>query len=193
MPSDEFDELYSQASRLSKILVSAYRDVTGEDLDLEGIVRHYPLVALGLAAGVGALGGWWAAGKFQSRLPPPRPKSQFDTALESLRDIGARFKAANQGASGESPATSWEYLEQFLPGALEALRKAFPEANTGQAAPRGKNWLDTVLEPELKAGLDNVVSNLSESKVGLYFRERIRRLGNGKDIHLEDSDSPEHL
>ena len=193
MSSDEFDELYSQANRLSKILVSAYRDITGEDLDLEGIVRHYPLVALGLAAGAGALGGWWVARKFQAQLPPPTPKSQLDTALDSLRDIRAKFRAAGEGAPGETPARPWEYVEWLLPGALEALRKTFPDANIGQGASPGKNWLDTVLEPELRAGLDNVVSNLSESKVGLYFRQRMRRLGKGKDTRLEDLDGPEHL
>jgi hypothetical protein len=192
MPSDEFDELYLQANRLSKILVSAYRDITGEDLDLEGIVRHYPLVALGLAAGAGALGGWWVARKFQPQLPPPRPRSQLDTALDSLRDIGAKFKAAGQGAPGDE-ATPWEYVERLLPGALEALRKTFPDANIGQGASPGKNWLDTVLEPELRAGLDNVVSNLSESKVGLYFRQRMRRLGKGKDTRLEDQEGPAPL
>ena len=193
MPSDEFDELYSRASGLSKILASAYRDVTGEDLDLEGIVRHYPLVALGLAAGAGALSGWWVARKFQAKLPPPAPKSQLDTALESLRDIGAKFKAAGQRAPGETPATPWEYAERLLPGALDALRKAFPDANIGRGASSGKNWLDAVLEPELKAGLDDVVSHLSESKVGLYLRQRMRRLGNGRDTHLDDPDGPQHL
>jgi hypothetical protein len=81
-------------------------------------------------------------------------------------------------------------MEQLFPGAMEALRKAFLNANTGQAASPGTNWLETVLEPELKAVLDSVVSNLSESKVGLYFRERMRRLGTGQDTRLDDPEGP---
>ena len=181
MQSNEFDELYSQVSRLSKLLATAYRDVTGEDLDLEGVVRHYPLVALGVAAGAGALGGWWAARRFRKQLPPPAPRSQVEMTLESLRDFSSRWKAAGQRAPGQGSGMAWEYLEQLL--------KSFPDKTKEEGKP-AKNWLDTVLEPKLKEGMDTFVSNLSRNKMGAYFRQQIQRLESGDDTRLEDPESP---
>ena len=69
MQGDEFDDLLRQARHVGKILTAVYKEVTGEELDLEQAVRHYPLVALGLAAGAGALAGWWIGRGSAKQLP----------------------------------------------------------------------------------------------------------------------------
>ena len=86
MQSDDIEELFSQAGHFLKLLRRAFEDVTGEDLDIETAIRHYPLVAVGLAAGAGMLGGWTLARRSKPQLPPPKPRLSFD----SLRDIRSR-------------------------------------------------------------------------------------------------------
>src|SRR5438270_9696 len=88
MESNNFDDLFGQAGAIVRALRDTYREVTGEELDLESGLRNYPLLVIGLAAGVGVLGGWWI-GRRNSRavLPPPTssptPTPPPPPALES--------------------------------------------------------------------------------------------------------------
>src|SRR5437868_8532970 len=123
MDSDDIEEIFSQAGRLLKFLDTTFRDVTGEDLDLESAVRHYPLVALGLAAGAGALGGWFLGRRSRLQLPPPAPEPK--RPLDSLRDITSRLqlpqKPAEDTPPGQEPRHPMEYLEQMVPEGMERL------------------------------------------------------------------------
>lgn len=159
MEQRDFDELVNQARQIAKQLGAVYRDVTGEDLDLEGIVRHYPLIAVGIAAGAGALGGWLAARRAQRRLPPP-PSSHKHTPLE--------------------------YIERLLPQGVERAREMLPDVVSEEVAERAEAWVEEVLQPRLKEGVESVMANMSETRWGLYLRQTIERLESGEDRQLED-------
>ena len=176
MESDDIEEIFSQAGRLLKFLDTTFRDVTGEDLDLESAVRHYPLVALGLAAAAGALGGWFLGRRSQPQLPPPTPESK--RPIDSLRDITSRFQLPQKPAEeappppGQEPRHPMEYLEQLVPEGMERIRSILPDVTPDEAAAVAREWMDTFMEPKLKQGLESVVANVSESKFGEYLKSR---------------------
>ena len=124
-PSD-FDDVLARCKQLAEVFSTVYRDITGEEFDLEGAVRHYPLVTLGLAAGAGVLAGAWIARRQPTQLPPP-----------------------------PAPSKPFEYLEQLLPPPLERMRQALPDLTAEDAGTIARNWLDSVVEPRLKDTLDS--------------------------------------
>lgn len=126
-PSD-YDDLLARFRQLSTVFGTIYRDVTGEDFDLEGAVRHYPLVSLGLAAGAGLLGGIWLARRPRAQLPPPPPPA---------------------------PLKPFDYLEQLLPQPFERVRRALPEMTSEDASAIARTWLESVIEPGLKDTMES--------------------------------------
>ncbi len=125
-PSD-FDDLLARFRQLSTVFGTIYRDITGEEFDLEGAVRHYPLVSLGLAAGTGLLAGVWIARRPQAQLPPPPPP----------------------------PTRPFDYLEQLLPQPFERVRRVWPEMTGEDAGAMARTWLESVLEPGLKDTMES--------------------------------------
>lgn len=164
MDSDDIEELFSQASHLLKSLRPLFKDLTGEDLDLESAVRHYPLLTIGLAAAAGAVGGWAVGRRSRRELPPPEPPR--------LRD--ARLRPPEATPPAEQPPHPLDYLEHLVPESIDRLRKVLPETTQQEAAELAKEWVDNVLEPKLKQGLDRVVDNVSESKLGAYLKRTLR-------------------
>jgi hypothetical protein len=157
MEQHDFDDLMAQARQVAKQLAGVYRDVTGEELDLESMVRHSPLVAVGIAAGFGALGGWFVARRTQRQLPPPKPAPN---PLESV--------------------------ERLLPEGIEKVREILPGVVPDDAADVARAWMEEVLEPKLKEGVDNVVANVGETRLGMFIRQTIQRLETGEDRTLDD-------
>lgn len=159
-PSD-FDELLNRARDARHLLETLYKDVTGEDLDIEGAVRHYPLLAVGLAAGAGVLGGWWLGRKQQPQLPPPPP----ERAPSRFEGLGNPF----------------EMLEGFIPGAAEKVRERMPEVVVSEEVKTiARTWISGVLEPKLK-GTGN------DATLGGILRHVVQRMDTSEDIELEDA------
>lgn len=126
-PSD-YDDLIARFRQLSTVFGTIYHDITGEEFDLEGAVRHYPLVSLGLAAGAGVLAGAWIARRSQTPLPPPPP-----------------------------PASTrpFDYLEQLLPQPFERVRRVLPEMTGEEAGTIARTWLESMIEPGLKDTMES--------------------------------------
>jgi hypothetical protein len=159
MDQPEFDELLTTARQIATILRTVFRDVTDEESELEALIRHFPLVAIGLAAGTGTLVGWWI-GRKRRELP-----------------------------SGES-AKPLNYLQRILPaGSLDRVRDAVPEPVRDEAAAAAKAWVDNVLEPRLKQGLETVAASVAETRLGVMFREIAERME--QDVRLDDHQEPE--
>src|SRR5947209_468928 len=74
--SKDFDELFEQAGLIARALRDAYKDVSGEELDLEAALKNYPLLIIGTAIGTGALAGWWIAHRRQPPEPSPPAKKK---------------------------------------------------------------------------------------------------------------------
>lgn len=128
MQPRDFDDLVARVRQVAAVFGTIYQDVTGEEFDLEGAVRHYPLVSLGVAAGAGLLAGVWIARRPQAQLPPPPPPT---------------------------PSRPFDYLEQLLPQPLERMRRAFPEMMGDEAGAVARNWFDSVIEPGLRDTLES--------------------------------------
>lgn len=157
MDQSDFDELMHGARQFVTHLASAYREITGEELDIESAVRHYPLVALGIAAGVGAFGGWWFGRRGQIQLPPPTPEP--------------------------SPLN---YVERFIPEGLEKVRDLLPESIAEEATAQARTWVEDVLEPRLREGVESAVSNIAETRWGAFLKETIQRFETGPEKELDD-------
>src|SRR4051812_21461456 len=99
MPNNDFDDLFTQAGDLLKHFVPIFKDLTGEELDVESALRHYPWVILGTAAGVGLLAGVWI-GRKQAPAPPPPPPPLA--------------------------AGPMSYLERLFPQGMDRVRQALP-------------------------------------------------------------------
>ncbi|MDQ2742744.1 MAG: DUF883 C-terminal domain-containing protein [Chloroflexota bacterium] len=125
MEPSSFDDLLAGWRQFSDILSTVYKDITGENLDLESAVRHYPLLTLGAAAGVGFVAGQFLARRSQTRLPESPPPRQP------------------------------ELLPQFPAAPLERLRELLPEWNAEEAEAQARAWIDTVVEPRLRETFDN--------------------------------------
>lgn len=160
MEKNDFDDLLNQANEIRKALARAYKDVTGEDLDLEGAFRHYPLLAIGVSAGVGAVGGWWIArrgraAELSSPAPPP--------AVETSKPL--------------------QYLEGLLPGTAERMRERLPEITVPEEMKQvARSWFDNVVEPRLRQNLDHLAAQVDETLGGI-----LRSNGHpADDVELED-------
>jgi hypothetical protein len=67
---------------------------------------------------------------------------------------------------------------------MERVRHLLPEVppEAEEAAEKARTWVDEVLEPKLKQGLENVASNIPESRLSSFLKQTIERLdGNEKD------------
>lgn len=158
MEQHDFEDMMAQARQVARQLAAAYRDVTGEDLDLESMVRHSPLVAVGVAAGLGALGGWFIARRSQKQLPPPT-QSQPNPLLN---------------------------MDRLVPEGFDKVREMLPGVVPDEAADMAREWVEDVLEPKLKEGVENVVANVGETRLGIFLRQTIQRLETGEDRTLDD-------
>jgi hypothetical protein len=165
MEQHDLDELLAYARQAGQILKTIFKDLTDEELELESAVRNYPILALAVAAGAGAAAGWWAANRRRGALPPP-------------------------AVSPDEPSSPMSLLEQRFPS-VERIRKSIPESMTDDAAALAKNWMDNVLEPRLKQGVDSLSANMAESKWGSLFRQAMQRMDSGEDIQLDDPEEPE--
>jgi hypothetical protein len=174
MNDRDFDELFGQAQQIGKQLARVYREVTGEDLEIESIIRHYPLFAVGLAAGAGALGGYWLGRRGQKQLPPPPPKGS--SSIERLRDLNERRKEASD--RGES-LTPMDFVEHLLPPGMEL----------DDAAQTAKEWVSDRLEPRLREGVDSVLENMADFRFGTFLRQTIRRADQSEDRPIEDPEN----
>ena len=157
MEQKDFDELVEQVRVLGQSFVHAYREITGEDLDLEGAIRHYPLIAVGLAAGAGAVGGWLLARRGQKQLPPP-----------------------------QTTPTALDFVERLVPEGLEMARELLSESL--EEAEAARTWVDEVLEPSIKEGLQTAVENVERTRFGVFLKDSLRRLEGGEDHQLPDPD-----
>lgn len=124
MQADDFDDILGSAHQLREAVASIYKDITGEDLDLEGVVRHYPIVALGLATGAGAIAGWYFARRSMA-LPPPLD----DLIAEEPGEPGPanrRLPSLSVSPVVSSAARKWyaDVLEPRLRTNLDAAMKS---------------------------------------------------------------------
>src|SRR5579884_1002249 len=116
MNNNDFEDVFAQAQQVIRHLSGAYREVTGEDLDLESAIKHYPLLALGLAAGAGVLGGIWLGRRGAARQLPPPPPEKPTGAVDRIRDLYIRRKSAADRGESLSPL---DYVENLLPPGME--------------------------------------------------------------------------
>jgi hypothetical protein len=172
MHEHEYDELFNQARHIGKTLAAVYREVTGEDLEVESAIRHYPLFAVVLAAGAGALGGFWMGRRGQKQLPPPKP----NTSIDRILDLNQRRKEASQRGESLSPL---DFVEHLLPPGMELE----------DAAQSAREWAGKQLEPRLREGMESVLENMSGFQLGSFLRQSIRRADMGEDQHLEDPEN----
>lgn len=166
MEPNEFDEVFASVRYLAQTFTVVFEEVTGEELDIETSVIHYPLVALGLAAGAGALAGWWIGHKTRPALPPPQAHRPLEDFLSRLR---------RREVTGEQPPTPLEYIEMILPGGIEKVRRYLPDSTPEEASERAKAWIDDVLEPKLKHGLENAASKAPEGRFGSFLKQALDR------------------
>jgi hypothetical protein len=165
MEQRDFDELIAYARQAGQLLKTVFKDLADEELDLESAVRSYPILALTLAAGAGAAAGWWAAHRRRAVLPPPPPESGSDQTTQTTKTAS--------------------YLEQRFPN-VERLRKAIPDSMKDDAATMARNWMDSLLEPKIRQGVDNLSANVAESKWATLIKQAVQKMDSGEDIQLED-------
>lgn len=187
MDSSEFEDLFAQVKQVGNVLKQTFEDVTGEELDPEAAIRHYPLVAVGLAAGAGLVGGWWLGRRSSRRqLPAPGPQTPVESALDRLRDLRARLRAENGAGQAGGPL---EYLEQIIPGGLDAVRGMLPEGAAEEASSMARDWLSNVVEPRLRQGLENAVESASRGSFGAFLKETLEYLEGTEDRKLDDPEA----
>src|SRR5437588_942758 len=99
MDSSDFDELIDQAKQIGKMLGDLFEEVTGDEFDLEGTIKHYPLIALGLGLGAGTIAGWWVGSRRRPALPPPPqtlpPPAEGTTGLGRLSELLKNIPSAS--------------------------------------------------------------------------------------------------
>lgn len=149
--SNDFEEIIAQGRLVARQLAGVYREVTGEELDLESAVRHYPLVAAGAALGIGVVAGWSLGRRGRAALPPPPASPSPDLLGEGM-----------------------ERVRDLLPGVV-------PE----EIAESARAWMDTVLEPRLREGMENA-ANVAETRITQFLRQTIQRLEGTSERELED-------
>jgi len=188
MEPSGFNDLFARAQQIGKLLANTFEDVTGEDLDLESAVRHYPLIALGLAAGAGLVGGWWIGHRAGQAPPSPAQPALQDGGW--LRDLRARLAARNGTPPTGQPPTPLDFLDQLIPGSAETVRGLLPEGASEEAASVARDWLSNVVEPRLRQGLENAVESASRTTFGAFLRETLEWLEPPDDTELEDPNGP---
>lgn len=195
MDTSDFDDLIGQAKQIGKMLGDLFEEVTGDEFDLEGTIKHYPIVAIGLGLGAGAIAGWWVGSRRRPALPLPEPtllpESESGSGFGRLGDL---FKGIQSSAKGMGEGTSHprNVLDSIFPSGIEKVRDVLPDVVSEEAAAMAKTWVDAVLEPKLRQGIDSMATNVAESKLGSFFRQTIARYEETGDHHLDDPEtSPE--
>lgn len=146
MNSGDWDEIIVQAGQAASIARTVFKDLTGEEFDLESGIRHYPLVALGLAAAAGAAGGWWFTRGSRPQLPPPA------------------VAPPEPGVFSEPLA----FIEDVLPGALDRVRDALPEVSVpSEVRERALGWLNSVGEKQLRKNFGEFTESVDTKLSGL--------------------------
>jgi hypothetical protein len=173
MNDHDFDELFKQAQQVGRQLGAVYREVTGEDLDIDSAIRHYPLFAVGLVAGAGLIGGYWLGRRGQKQLPPP-PKQQG--SLDRLRELNDRRREAAERGESLSPL---DFVEHLLPPGMELE----------DAAQSARDWAGKQLEPRLREGVESVLGNMADFHFGSFLRQTIRRADMSEDQQIEDPEN----
>lgn len=193
MDSSDFEELIGQAKQIGKMLGDLFEEVTGDELDLEGTIKHYPLIAVGVGLGAGAIAGWWVGSRRRPALPPP-PATLPSEAEPSggFGRLGELFRNVQSAAKGDGEGTNQprDVLENLFPSGVEKVRDVLPDVVSEEAAAIAKTWVDTVLEPKLRQGIDNMATNVSESKLGTFFRQTLARYEETQDHQLDDPETP---
>jgi hypothetical protein len=156
MEQNDFDELIGHLRLLGQSFSHAYSEVTGEDLDVESAIRHYPLVALGIVAGAAGVGGFLLGRRGQKKLPPP---SESNPLLQR---------------------------EWHLPEGLDRMRELIPESLVEDATASARTWIEEVLEPSIKEGLQSAVEEVEHTRFGVFLKESLRRLEGGDEHQLPD-------
>ncbi len=193
MDSSDFEELIGQARQIGKMLGDLFEEVTGDEFDLEGTIKHYPLIALGVGLGAGAIAGWWVGSRRHSALPPPQaalpPEAESGSGFGRLGEL---FKNVQNAAKGDGEGTNHprDVLENLFPSGVEKVRDVWPDVVSEEAAAMAKTWVDTVLEPKLRQGIDTMATNVSESKIGTFFRQTLARYEETQDHQLDDPETP---
>ncbi|MGH2449341.1 MAG: hypothetical protein ACRDFS_12165 [Chloroflexota bacterium] len=167
--------LLRRSRLIGGLLVTVVETITGEELDLDAAVRHYPLLAVGAAFGGGTLLGWFVGTKLSPATAPPRPmENQLQQLLpESVEKMRTRLPE------------EIDRVRERLPGELDRLRERLPEITVDQAMTRARGWLDSVLEPKLKQGLESAAESVPDQTLGGILRNAAGRLGNGSDADGE--------
>lgn len=164
MDMSNFDDLLAQGRQIAHALTSAYEEATGEEFDLESGIRHYPLAALGIAVGTGALAGWWLGHRTAPQLPSP--------AVEQLQDI--------------PQASAFERLEQAIPETVSRLREALPEITVSdEVKERMLSWASTTLEKQFQQNVDSLAETL-DARLSGFFRRGLQRLDSQPEVKLDD-------
>jgi hypothetical protein len=193
MDSSDFDELIGQAKQIGKMLGDLFEEITGDEFDLEGTIKHYPLIAVGVGLGAGAIAGWWVGNKRRPALPPPQvalpPESEASGGFGRLGELFKGMQNATKG-DGEGMNQPRDVLEHLFPSGVEKVRDVLPDVVSEEAAAMAKTWVDTVLEPKLRQGIDSIATNVSESKFGSFFRQTLARFEETEDHQLDDPEAP---
>jgi hypothetical protein len=164
MESKDLEQLLEQARAAAGLLKGLYTELTGEELDVESAVRHYPLIGLGLAAGAGMAAGWWLGRRSRPPAPPALPESPAHRALD--------------------------LVEEVLPGAVERVRARLPEVVLSDAArERARTWLGNVMEQRLQQGIDRWAEG-ADIRLGTFFRRATERLDPEEEVRLDDPEAP---
>lgn len=193
MDSSDFEELIGQARQIGKMLSDLFEEVTGDEFDLEGTIKHYPLIAVGVGLGAGAIAGWWVGSRRRAALPPPPsalpPEAESGGGLGRLGELFRNVQSAAK-RDGEGPNQPRDVLENLFPSGVDKVRDVLPDVVSEEAAAMAKTWVDTVLEPKLRQGIDAMATNVSESKLGSFVRQTLARYEETQEHQLDDPESP---
>lgn len=165
MDSHDFDDLLAQGRHIGKLLATIYKDVTGEDLDIESAIKHYPVLALGVAAAAGATAGWWVGKRGRKQLPPPAPESTSlpGPSVNPLQQIG-----------------------EVLPHTVERMRSALPEVIiSDEVKTVARNFFESVLEPKIQENIDGFAANM-DARLGALLNRFGQKPESGEDVRLDD-------
>ncbi|PZS02627.1 MAG: hypothetical protein DLM70_10155 [Chloroflexi bacterium] len=161
MESPEFDEILKSAMQTGRLLAALLEGAADADVDFGKTIRNYPLWATAFAAGAGMLGGWWLGRKTLPQ-PPPKQLSAGESARALLEDSVAHLRRR------VDDTVRSEHLERLLPESVDAERLL---DNAGEHA---RAWINTVAEPRVKDGLQQLTANVSQGKIGDLLRQAAR-------------------
>lgn len=179
MESSEFDELVGSAQQVGKLLAALLDGIAEEDVDLGRVLRQYPVWTIAFAAGAGAVAGWWFGRRGGPSAAPLQPPPVTEPERSVLEDAGSKLLERAEEFIETHPQAR-EYLDILLPEGVE------PGMVVEEVTAAARSWVDTVLEPKLREGLDQVSENVSRAKFGDFLRQA------RKYVEMDDPDDPRH-